>query len=73
MVDVLWQAGHDAAAIRVELMWNKLAMTHDFCLLCAYSMGTFYKDAGLEAIHSQHSHVVSPQGRLTPAPRPAIS
>ena len=30
MVEVLWKAGQDAAAIRVELLWNKLATTHDF-------------------------------------------
>jgi hypothetical protein len=30
MVDVLWKAGQDAAAIRVELLWNTLATTHDF-------------------------------------------
>src|SRR5947207_11320607 len=28
MVDVLWKAEHDAAAIRVELLWNRLAATH---------------------------------------------
>lgn len=67
MVDVLWKAGHDAAAIRVELLWNKLAMTHDFSMLCGYSMGTFYKDADLAAIHGQHSHVVSRLGALVPA------
>jgi hypothetical protein len=69
MVDVLWKAGLDAAAIRLELFWNKLANTQDFCLLCGYSMGTFYKDVELAAIHSQHSHVVSPLGAMTTAPR----
>jgi hypothetical protein len=69
MVDVLWKAGRDAAAIRLELLWNKLAATHDFSLLCGYAMGHFYKDTGRAAIHDQHSHVVSPQGALLPAPR----
>jgi hypothetical protein len=73
MVDVLWKAGQDAAAIRVELLWNKLAMTHDFSMLCGYSMGTFYKDADLSAIQREHSHVVSPQGVFIPAPRPNLN
>ena len=60
MVDLLWKAGHDAAAIRVELFWNTLATTHAFSILCGYSMGNFYKDAGLGAIRHEHSHVVSP-------------
>jgi hypothetical protein len=63
MVDVLWKAGQDVAAIRLEMMWNKLAMTHDFSLLCGYAMGNFYKDAGLSAIHRQHTHVVA--GKLS--------
>ena len=73
MVDVLWKAGQDAAAIRVELLWNKLATTQDFDLLCGYSMGTFYKDAELSAIQREHSHVVSPQGVFLPAPRPNLN
>jgi hypothetical protein len=62
MVDVLWKAGHDVAAIRLEMLWNKLAMTHEFSLLCGYAMGHFYKDASLVEIHQQHSHVVSTHG-----------
>lgn len=58
MVDVLWKAGQEVAAIRVEMIWNELAATHDFALLCGYSMGSFYKDASLSQISQQHSHVV---------------
>ena len=62
MVDVLWKAGQQVAAIRLEVLWNKLAMTHDFELLCGYAMGNFYKDAQQDAhlaeIHLQHSHVI---------------
>ena len=43
MVDVLWKAGQDVAAIRLEMLWNKLAAMHDFALLCGYAMGNFYK------------------------------
>ena len=62
LVDILWKAGQDIAAIRLEMLWNKLAMTHDFSLLCGYAMGNFYKDASLTEIHQQHSHIVAEQG-----------
>jgi hypothetical protein len=68
IVDVLWKTGQDVAAIRLEMLWNKLAMTHDFSLLCGYAMGNFYKDASLQDIQRQHSHVVSANG-LTNAMR----
>jgi hypothetical protein len=65
MVDLLWKEGREAAAIRLETLWNQLAGTHDFKLLCGYSMGTFYKGAAIEEIHSQHSHLVGEDGRTT--------
>jgi hypothetical protein len=64
MVDVLWQDGLMAAAIRLEMLWNQLAMTHDFSLLCGYAMGSFYKDAGMRDICAQHSHVVPADSAL---------
>jgi hypothetical protein len=69
MVDVLWKQGHDAAAIRLEMLWNRLAMTHEFALLCGYSMGNFYKDAGRAAIHHQHTHIVTDSAPQIPAAR----
>jgi hypothetical protein len=62
MVDVLWQAGQTAAAIRLEVLWNQLAQTHSFALLCGYSMGPFYKDVGQDEILRQHTHLVSDSG-----------
>jgi hypothetical protein len=62
MVNVLWRDGLEAAAIRLETLWNELANTHDFKLLCGYSMGNFYKGAAIEAIKGQHSHLVSDTG-----------
>jgi hypothetical protein len=59
MVDVLWRDGREAAAIRLETLWNQLGTTHDFELLCGYSMGNFYKGAAIDDIKAQHSHVVS--------------
>ena len=44
MVDVLWKQGKADAAIRLEVLWNNLAETHSFSLLCSYSIGNFYKE-----------------------------
>jgi hypothetical protein len=65
MVDLLWKGGREAAAIRLETLWNQLGSTHDFALLCGYSMGNFYKGAALDEIKSQHSHVVEDQADTT--------
>jgi hypothetical protein len=62
MVDVLWKREQSVAAVRLEMLWNKLAMTRDFSLLCGYAMGNFYKDAGVADICSHHSHVISDDG-----------
>jgi len=59
MVDVLWQSGQMAAAIKLEMLWNELAQTHDFSLLCGYAMGNFYKDAVIGDICQHHTHVLS--------------
>jgi hypothetical protein len=66
MVDVLWQDGQTVAAVRLEMLWNQLAMTHDFSLLCGYGMGNFYKDASMRDICGQHSHIVAPDGTVAP-------
>jgi len=66
MVDVLWQRGQNAAAIKLEMLWNQLAGTHDFSLLCGYSMGPFFKNAAaVDDICRHHTHVVSPDGEAT--------
>ena len=62
MVDVLWRAGETVAATRLETLWNRLAQTHAFALLCGYSMGNFYKDAMQQDICRHHSHVVTETG-----------
>ena len=68
MVDVLWKGGHTVAATRLELLWNNLAQTHTFSLLCGYSMGNFYKEGAIEKICAQHSHVLSDPARLSRVP-----
>ena len=67
MVDLLWKDGNTEGAIRLEEMWNELASTHIFTLLCAYAMGNFYKEAHAGHFHDvcrQHAHVI-PTERYT--------
>ena len=65
MVDVLWQDGERDAAIRLEMLWNQLAQTEAFSLLCGYAMGNFYKDANFDDVCGQHSHIVEDDGKST--------
>jgi hypothetical protein len=57
MVDVLWQQDEHEAAIRLEMLWNQLAQTKSYSLLCGYAMGQFYKDAKLDELCAQHTKV----------------
>jgi hypothetical protein len=65
MVDVLWKNNQQGAAISLEMLWNRLANTQAFSLLCGYAMGQFYKDANIQEICRQHTHMVSPDGNLS--------
>jgi hypothetical protein len=61
MVDVLWQDGNADGAIRLEILWNQLASTYEFSLLCGYAVGHFYKEtvgSRFQDVCDQHSHVV---------------
>jgi hypothetical protein len=70
MVDVLWKRGRSEAAIKVEILWNKLADKYSFALLCGYAMGNFYKQAKqLEDICALHTHVTGPDNVLPFDPR----
>jgi len=62
MVDVLWKRGQTAAATRLETLWNVLANSHTFSLLCGYAMASVYENAAVEEICSHHSHVMSTEG-----------
>ncbi len=61
MVVLLWAEGNISAAIALEDLWNELAGTRPFSLLCAYPMVSF---AGAEstqpfrvpAAHQRHAH-----------------
>ena len=60
MVDLLWKDGNEDGAARLEELWNELAATHRFSLLCAYSMGNFSRASDgdrFAAICAQHTHV----------------
>ena len=67
MVDILWKDGLQVAAIRLEMLWNQLADTQNFSLLCGYSMGHFYKSGAFADICRQHTHVVSANGEALPS------
>ena len=69
LVDLLWKDGQITASMRVEMLWNQLANTHDFKLLCGYSMGNFYKDASIEEITCTHTHVLAADGESQPIHR----
>ena len=73
MVDVLWKQGRTEAAVRLEMLWNKLAQRYGFALLCGYSMGNFFKQTkGFEDICREHTHVIAPLAEQ-PARRPRVS
>jgi len=65
MVDVLWQNDQREAAIRLETLWNQLANTEAFSLLCGYAIGHFYKDANFQEVCRHHTHVVSADGKVS--------
>ena len=61
MVDLLWKGGNAAGAIALEALWNDLASSYDFSLLCAYRMSNFGSASDAEqfrTICTQHTHVV---------------
>jgi PAS domain S-box-containing protein len=61
MVDLLWRGGNPQAALRLEELWNRLARTQSFSLLCGYSLQNFGHQADSEPftqICSVHSRVV---------------
>jgi hypothetical protein len=63
MVDLLWNAGHSSAALRLEDFWNRLFAVHRFSLFCAYEVDVFGKEF--------HASVLDPvlcaHGELVPA------
>ena len=62
MVDLLWRRDNREGAIRLETLWNLLAKSHAFSLLCGYAIDQFCK-GGFEDVCRPHTHVVSETGR----------
>lgn len=61
MVALLWAAGKPDAAIRLEQLWNELAMTHSFYLHCAYPMRFFSRESDgspIARVCAEHAAVV---------------
>lgn len=65
MVDVLWREGHPDAAINLEVLWNELAMTHSFALLCGYSQAHVSGSLSIRNVCSQHTHVLPNRDALS--------
>jgi hypothetical protein len=61
MVDLLWKDGQAPAALHLEQLWNALARSYHFALLCGYSADNFIgaePGSGFEAVCGQHRVVV---------------
>ena len=61
LVDLLCRQDNLDGAIRIEELWNELAESYTFSMLCAYSLGSFAEDthdSALRAICNQHAHVL---------------
>jgi PAS domain S-box-containing protein len=60
MVDLLWGDGNRDGAIKVEQLWNSLALEYRFSLLCAYRMKNFSSAADavrFAQVCAEHSQV----------------
>ncbi|MFY9559315.1 MAG: PAS domain S-box protein [Terriglobales bacterium] len=67
LVALLWAQGKPQEAIRVEQLWNDLARTFYFSLLCAYPITGFDNDRHIEPflkMCAQHSGVVPSESYL---------
>jgi PAS domain S-box-containing protein len=65
MVAVLWAAGNVEAALKLEQLWNDIAKTHSFSLLCAYPMSAFHREETSEPflkICAEHSAIIPAEG-----------
>ena len=62
LVDLLWSDGQQDSAIRVEVLWNSLALSESFSLVCGYARDQCHDHARLSDIRGQHTHVISADG-----------
>jgi PAS domain S-box-containing protein len=63
MVALLWAAGNQAAAVRLEDLWNALARSYAFALFCAYPIREF----GRESDGAPFRDVCACHSRVLPA------
>jgi superfamily I DNA/RNA helicase len=78
MVDLLWRRGRESAAIALEELWNELAESRRFALLCGYHLDIFDIDVQRDAlppVFHVHSHVrpAAEPSRLAAAVDQALS
>jgi PAS domain S-box-containing protein len=67
LVALLWAEGKPQEAIRVEQLWNDLAKSHSFSLLCAYPISGFSDERHIEPflkMCGEHSGVVPSESYL---------
>ncbi len=71
MVALLWAEGNTEGALRLEQLWNQIAQSHAFSLVCAYPLGMFYQSDHADAflrICAEHSAVLPAESyALAPA------
>jgi hypothetical protein len=62
MADRLWHRGNKAAALSLEILWNRLATAYTFSLICGYcgdpSTPTAPTLDELREVCEQHNHVI---------------
>jgi PAS domain S-box-containing protein len=67
LVALLWAEGKPAQAIRVEQLWNELAKSHSFSLLCAYPIAGCNHEKHIEPflkMCGEHSSVIPSESYL---------
>ena len=67
LVALLWAGGQPSEAIRVEQLWNDLAKSHSFSLLCAYPIAGCNHERHIEPflkMCGEHSSVIPSESYL---------
>ena len=61
MVAFLWMEGRPDAALKLEQLWNQIAQSHSFSLLCGYPLSSFYLEGhgeDFQKICNEHSAIL---------------
>jgi hypothetical protein len=70
MVGLLWKAGQQTAAVRLEELWNGLLKQSDVCLFCAYPIDIFgpdFEPGKVDPLLCAHTHLLPIDAVLTTA------